>query len=113
MTMMDAQTKEGVLIGQIESLLRVRYYLPPEREVYALKFKGFGGWCEQQGLRALPASGHVAAAYLLDLHFGGASLDEIETAGKAILYAHEMAQQFIDDAPMRAAVVFAMQKVAE
>jgi hypothetical protein len=111
MTMMDARTREGVLIGQIESLLKVRYY-PPQPAVrarYKREFKKFEKWCDAQGLPVLPASGHTCAAFLLDLVFDGVPVADVEIAAQAIFYAHDLAQYYLDLAPMRAAIVFARQ----
>jgi hypothetical protein len=107
--MMNAQMKEGVLIGQIEQMLRVRYYLPPleVRSQYEREFKKFAQWCDVQGLQPMPTNGHVVAAFLLDLVFDGKSPDEIMQAANAVAYAHELAQQYLDLAPMRAAIVYA------
>jgi hypothetical protein len=111
MSMIDHATKEGVIAGQIETLLRVRYYLPPieVRAEYEIAFKNFAQWADAQGLQALPASGHVAAAYLLDLVFAGKAFDEVKIVAEALFFAHELAQQYIDIAPMRAALIFAMR----
>jgi hypothetical protein len=114
--MMDAQMKEGVLIGQIESLLRVRYHLPPleVRTQYEREFEKFARWCDAQGLQVTPASGgHVAAAYLLDCVFDGAPVTEVEIAAQAIQYAHELARQFLDLAPIRAALAFARHSATD
>jgi hypothetical protein len=101
--MMSAEMKAGVLTGQVEHLLRVRYYLPPQevRAQYEREFKKFAKWCDTHGLQVMPASGHVVAAYLLDLVFDGKSPDEILQAATSIAFAHELAQHFLDLAPIR------------
>jgi hypothetical protein len=100
--------KEHIITGQIEQMLKVEYELPSEadRELFAVELKKFSEWANEQGLRSLPASGHVAAAYLVDLVLGGASLDKVAAAAAAIKFAHEMACQFLDWAPIQAALDF-------
>jgi hypothetical protein len=103
--------KENIIRGQIEQMLEVKYGLPAEadRERFAAEFRNFARWADEQGLRSLPASGHVAAAYLVDLMFGGASLDKIADATAAIRFAHEMTRQYLDWAPIHAALDFAVE----
>jgi hypothetical protein len=104
--------KENIIVGQIEQILKVEYELPSEsdRALFAVEFEKFAQWADEQGLRSLPACGHVAAAYLLDLLFGGESLDEIAASVAAIKFAHEMARQYLDWAPISAALDFCDQE---
>jgi hypothetical protein len=61
------------------------------------------------GASALPASGHVAAFWLLDLLANGATLDEVATAAAGIKLAHDTTQTFLDWAPIQAALDFAIE----
>jgi hypothetical protein len=98
--------KESVIVGQIEQMLKVRYILPSEteRERFALEFKKFAQWADKQGLGFLPASGHVVAAFLLDIISAGAASEDVEHAAAGIVFAHELARQYLDLAPIRAAL---------
>jgi hypothetical protein len=104
--------KEEIIAEQIEDMLDVEHELPSEsdRKLFAREFSKFAHWSDEQGLRSLPASGHVAAAYLLDLHFAGGSLNEIADAAAAIKSAHEASRQYLDWAPISAALDFAIEE---
>ena len=109
-------TRERVIVDQIEEMLPVEYDLPPEsdRELYEAEFEKFEEWADRQGLLSLPASGHVVAAYLMDLVLmSEASLDDIATAAAAIKFSHEMARQYLDWAPIHAALDFAIEELTE
>jgi hypothetical protein len=102
--------KEAIIAEQIEDMLEVEYDLPSDsdRKLFAREFGKFAQWTDEQGLRSLPASGHVAAAYLLDLHFAGCSLNDIADAAAAINFAHGASRQYLDWAPINAALDFAV-----
>jgi hypothetical protein len=55
------------------------------------------------------ACGHVAAAYLLDLVLDGAPLDKVADAAAGIAYAHRMSKQYLDWAPIDAALDYAIE----
>jgi hypothetical protein len=75
-----------------------------ERRLFAAAFRRFQEWAALCGVRALPATGHVAAFYLLDMLTAGEPLGDIECAADAIKFTHEMAEKWIDRAPIDAAV---------
>jgi hypothetical protein len=104
--------RESIIVKEIESLLEVKYDLPPasDRDLFAVEFSRFSCWADEQGLRPLPALGHVVAAYVLDLLFNGASLDEIADAVAGIKFAHEMGREYLDWAPIDAALEFSIQE---
>jgi hypothetical protein len=105
-------TRENMIVQEIEDLLEVKYDLPSadERELFLVEFNKFVRWADEQGLCPLPALGHVVAAYALDLLFDGASLDDIANAVAGIKFAHEMGREYLDWAPIDAALEFAIQQ---
>src|SRR5262245_36971286 len=104
--------KERIIADEIEDMLQVQYDLPSlaDRELFVVEFNKFADWAESQGLLFLPASGHVVAAYVLDRLFDDASLNDIADAVGAVKFAHEMARQYLDWAPIDAALEFAIQE---
>ena len=78
-------------------------------EVLEAEFADFESWCDCQGLRALPTNGYIAAAYLIDLAHAGETLDKIADATAAISYAHNMARQYLDWAPINAALDYVQE----
>jgi hypothetical protein len=105
-------TRENIIVQEIEDLLEVKYDLPSadDRELFLVEFNKFVRWADEQGLCPLPALGHVVAAYALDLLFDGASVDDIADAVAGIKFAHEMGREYLDWAPIDAALEFAMQE---
>jgi hypothetical protein len=103
--------RENIIVDEIEDLLEVKYDLPSasDRELFAVEFNKFSRWADEQGLRPLPALGHVVAAYVLDLLFDDASLNDIADAVAGIKFAHEMGREYLDWAPIDAALEFAVQ----
>jgi hypothetical protein len=104
--------RENIIVEEIEGLLEVKYDLPAasDRELFAVEFEKFSRWADKQGLRPLPALGHVVAAYVLDLLFDDASPNDIGDAVAGIKFAHEMARQYLDWAPIDAALEFVIQE---
>jgi hypothetical protein len=104
--------RENLIVDHIEEMLDVGRELPSEadRELFTAEFGKFARWAAEQGLRPLPALGHVVAAYVLDLLFDGASLDDIADAVAGIKFAHEMGREYLDWAPIDAALEFAIQE---
>jgi hypothetical protein len=102
--------KEQIITDQIESLLGVAP-IPSisEQRLLEAEFCQFEDWCDAQGLRSLPACGHVAAAYIVDLVLDGASIDKVADAAAGIAYAHRMAKQYLDWAPIDAALDYAIE----
>jgi hypothetical protein len=107
--------KEAIIANEIEAALPMRYRLPCEADqrLFVALFGHFQRWCAEQGLRDLPASGFVVAAYLLDLHFAGTGDQAIGDAVAAIEYAHACAQQWLDWAPINAALAFICDQTKE
>jgi hypothetical protein len=114
-TRLTLAEKEAIIANQIEAALPVRYRLPSEadQKLFAALFAQFSEWCVEEGLRDLPASGFVVAAYLLDLHFAGAGEQAIGDAIAAIRHAHECAQRWVDWAPINAALDFISDQTKE
>jgi hypothetical protein len=106
------RARENIIVEEIEDLLEVKYDLPSadDRELFVVEFNKFFRWADEQGLCSLPALGHAVAAYVLDLLFDGASLDDIADAVAGIKFAHEMGREYLDWAPIDAALEFAMQE---
>ena len=104
--------KERIIADEIEDMLQVQYDLPSlaDRELFVVEFNKFANWAESQGLLFLPASGHVVGAYVLDRLFDDASLNDIADAVASVKLAHEMARQYLDWAPIDAALEFAIQE---
>jgi hypothetical protein len=103
--------RENIIVQEVEDFLEVKYDLPSssDRERFAAEFNKFSRWADEQGLRPLPALGHVVAAYVLDLLFDDASLNDIGDAVAGIKFAHEMGRKYLDWAPIDAALEFAVQ----
>jgi hypothetical protein len=114
-TRLTLAEKEAIIANQIEAALPVRYRLQCEADqrLFAALFAHFQRWCVEQGLRDLPASGFVVAAYLLDLHFAGAGEQAAGDAIAAIEHAHDCAQQWLDWAPIHAALDFICDQTKE
>jgi hypothetical protein len=85
-------------------------FLPSEAtcELFEQEFERFAAFADGLGVSALPANGHTAAFYLLDMLANDASLDEIATAAAAIRYAHTMGQRYVEWLPIAAALEFAI-----
>ena len=109
----DWLEKEAIIAEQIEDMLDVEYDLPSatDQKLFAALFDRFADWADSQGLKSLPASGHVVAAYILDLHFDGASAQSIADAVASIKLAHEMAREYLDWAPIHAALDFVTEEL--
>ena len=106
--------REKLIADHIEDMLEVEHDLPSkaDRKLFADRFEKFAAWADEQGVPSLPACGHVVAAYVLDLLFDGASLDDIADAVASVKFAHEMARQYLDWAPIHAALDFAIEEKA-
>ena len=61
------------------------------RRVYGTQWRSFTGWCDEVGLRALPAEPLTVARYLAARAGSGASIATIRLATSAISKAHELA----------------------
>lgn len=98
--------KEVAIRDQIEGILDLARFMPSAaaRERYAKGFAEFTRWADEQGLPYLPAHGHVAAAWLLDLVFAGASEAEVLAAASSIKFAHDSARHYLDCRPIVAAI---------
>lgn len=69
------------------------------RRAYAADARHFAGWCELQGVPALPAAPRTVARYLTFLASSGLSVSTIDRRAAAIAYAHRLARE---DAPTAA-----------
>jgi hypothetical protein len=105
--------REDEIAALVEEAVDVDPYrqMPPisEREEYQRAFARFADWAQRSGLCALPAAGHTVAFYLMEQSLNGASLDEIGTTAAAIKFTHEMARQYLDWAPVGAALDFCVK----
>ena len=61
------------------------------RRVYQTQWKLFTGWCDEMGLRSLPAEPLTVARYLAARAGAGASIATLRLAASAIAKAHEWA----------------------
>jgi hypothetical protein len=108
--------REAAIAAHIEKTVDVGFEriqsLPAEAEceLFQEEFEKFAAFASSCGVSALPATGHTVALYMIDLLFNGASLDAIADAVAGIKFAHEMARQYLDWAPIDAALEFAMQE---
>jgi hypothetical protein len=100
--------KEQIITDQIQSMLPIKRISRDEALLLESEFADFEAWCDCQGLRALPANAHIAAAYLIDLVHDGATLDKIADAAAAISYAHNRTREYLDWAPINAALDYAI-----
>ena len=102
--------REDEIASLVETAVDVVPYrsLPSEddREQYQRAFARFADWAQRSGLSALPASGHTVAFYLMELHLNGVPIDAIAITAAAMKFTHEMARQFLDWAPINAALDF-------
>jgi hypothetical protein len=73
-----------------------------ERRRYARSFNRFKEWAAEHGVPALPCTGYTAAMYLLDMLVYREPLGEIECAGDAIRFTHDMAEYYLDRTPIDA-----------
>jgi hypothetical protein len=112
----DRLARENAIARHIEEIVdvdseRVRS-LPSEAEceLFEEEFKKFAAFADDCGVGALPATGHTVAFYLMELLASGASLNDIADATAGIKHVHEMAQQYLDWAPIHAALEFAIQE---
>jgi hypothetical protein len=107
----DRLAREREIERHIEEVCDVERALPTEHErrVFAAAFRRFQGWAQLCGVCALPATGYVAAFYILDMLGEGEPLGDIECAADAIKFSHEMAEKWIDGAPIDAAVQIARE----
>jgi hypothetical protein len=78
-----------------------------ERDRFQTEFQRFAEWAGDMGVAALPASGHVAAFYLIDLLLDGATANDIAIAARSITFTHDMAREYLDQIPIRAALDYA------
>jgi hypothetical protein len=102
-----ALVEEAVDIDPYRSMPR-----PDDRELFRKIFGRFADWAQRSGLSALPASGHTVAFYLMEMRLIGAGPNDIAAAADAIRFTHEMARQYLDWAPIHAALDFAIQEKA-
>jgi hypothetical protein len=79
---------------------------PGARELHQRSFSRFADWAQRSRLSALPASGHTVAFYLMEMHLNDHALSEIAATADAIRFTHEMARQYLDWAPISAALDF-------
>src|SRR5262245_24137808 len=116
--MPDRPFRETFIARHVEEVVNVTaeraQSLPPDAELELLEaeFGKFAAFAEGIGVAALPATGHVAAFYVLDLLANDASMDEIGSAVAAIKFAHEINQHFLDWCPIAAVLDFAAAEIA-
>jgi hypothetical protein len=111
--LLSGRTKrEDQIAALVEEAVDVDHYrtMPPvaDRELFQRLFSRFADWAQRSGLSALPASGHTVAFYIMELKLNDASQDEIGSTVLAIKFTHEMARQYLDWAPINAALDFAV-----
>src|SRR5262245_11311281 len=104
--------REDEIAALVEEAVDVGHYraLPAasERELFQELFARFACWAQRSRLSALPASGHTVAFYLMELRLNGVPLEKIASTAAAIKFTHEMARQYLDWAPISAALDFAV-----
>ena len=107
----DRAEREAAVMRHIEDALIVRRDLPPDAECQFLasEFARFAAFARHMDVSPLPASGHVVAFWLMDLIARDATLDEIATSAFAIKFAHDTTRNFLDWAPINAALDFAIE----
>jgi hypothetical protein len=57
-----------------------------ERELHATALDGFEDWADEYGL---PATPHVLAAYMVELHSDGVEIDDLKLISEAYLNQHD------------------------
>src|SRR5262249_3146442 len=107
--------REAAIMRHVEETLMIEREMPSDEEAELLtqEYGRFAFFARSIGARPVPASGHVAAFWLLTLVHDGASLDEIATAAYAIKFAHDMQREYLDWAPIDAALDFAVEFAAD
>ena len=73
-------------------------------------FRQFLDWAAFYGL-PMPVGGEEIAAYLLELTVDGASLNDIKRTARAIVNGYAKRRQFLDLAPIRAAIKIAQAQL--
>jgi hypothetical protein len=108
----ERREREEELAVKARELLgdRLKYQVPDQEtlECYAQEFREFLAWAQIFGYGALPASGPVAATYLMALVAAG-SLPKVQGAARAIAFFHDAFGHYLDDAYVQAALVWATQ----
>jgi hypothetical protein len=118
-TQMDRLERENAIMRHVESVIDVglerALALPSRRDCvrHEREFLRFAAFAKAANVGALQASGHTVALYLLDRLAYGARPDELATAAAGIAYAHEMAGRYLDWAPIRAVLDFAIEEGAD
>jgi hypothetical protein len=69
-------------------------------------FRRFAEWARRSGVGVLPASAYSVARYLIEMAQHGASREVFERTANAVLFVHYAAEQFIDHAPILAALAY-------
>src|SRR5262249_29325250 len=106
---------ENAIMRYVESVVDVwaerSLVLPDPRRCaeYEEEFLCFRTFAKAINVGSLPASGHTVALYLLDRLYHGAHPDELASAAAAVAHAHEMAERYLDWAPIHAALNFAIK----
>jgi hypothetical protein len=121
MTLTDTQHDVASRHDQIENVVErlLKKYIAAEhkrswpnqekRDDYYEAFKVFVGWCRENDLDPMPASGHVAAMHLIALKESGANYPQIRLAAAAVAFFHDVNDRFLDRLPIRAALAFAKE----
>ena len=107
--------RENAIMRHVESVIDVgleRLSMLPDARTcarYEEEFRRFADFAMALDVGRLPARGHTVALYLLDRLDNGARPDELATAVAGIAHAHTMAERYLDWAPIRAALDFAIR----
>jgi hypothetical protein len=107
--------RENAIMRYVESVIDVglerALALPDPWDCarYEEEFRRFADFARKLNVGSLQASGHTVGLYVLDRLAYGARLDELANAVAGIAHAHEMAERYLDWAPIRAALDFAIK----
>jgi hypothetical protein len=83
-------------------------------ETRTAAFRAFSDWARADtGLGYLPAQATTVAAYLVDRAAAGVGVAELRQTAKAIAWAHEVGQHYLNRAPIAAAISFIARKLSE
>jgi hypothetical protein len=79
------------------------------RAFYRNKFAEFATWANRYNLDSLPADAYTIAAYLCEMKQDGETIDRIKQMARAIVFCHDLTENFLDRVVIAAALRYCEQ----